>query len=210
MLAASHAKASKERYPNLSTLMVLSIHGIENRHNSHDELQEWDVISLGYESTEEASQLANHQAKGIQRRSTAEKLTHSTTELTKSVHHGEYQRAAEIVGAVRADLTTKAASWVPLPRSLNLPGIQMVSKAATKSFWSKKETLESRVSTVKYKMVTDEDGLEGHREEFVEVKHEGESRSQEQSRKEEEEIEFLREPLGRKNSGFEQVDLGKG
>jgi hypothetical protein len=189
--------------------MVLSNHGIENRHDSHDELHEWDVISLGYESTEEASQLENHQAKGMQRRSTAQKLTHSTTELTKSVHHGEYQRAAEIVGAVRADLTTKAASWVPLPGSLNLPGIQMVSNAAKKSFWSKKGTLESRVSTVKYKMVTDEEGLEGYGEEFVEVmRHEGRSRSQEQLRKEEKEIEFLREPLRRKDSGFEQVDLG--
>lgn len=180
----------------------------KNRHDPHDEFQEWDVISMGYESKDEADEAPDNQAKGLQRRSIAEKLTHSTTELTRSVHSADFSRAAEIVDAVAGDMRTKVGNWIPVPKFGKLPGIKVVSSSASWIWGRRRGTLESRVSTTKYRMALDGERLESSEEGFLEAENSGVGKSQETSIKEEKEMEFLRNPIVRKDSGFEEVELG--
>jgi len=70
---------------------------------SSPDLLSFSVLSLGVESTLEADESEDLQAKGIGCQSATQKLLFAGGELTKACREAAYDRAAEIVGAVAAD-----------------------------------------------------------------------------------------------------------
>lgn len=166
-------------------------------HNAKDELEEWDILSVSNESEQESDQLEDNQAKGITPQSTTSKLAHSSVELSKSIiKTGEYDRAAEILGAVTGDVASAAGKWL---------GIGSMLKTSLSSLGLRKAGLDSRVSRVRYRLVTDGvlESEEGKGDDGDWEKDEG----LEDKREEEKEKGAGKEEVDREDSGWEVQKL---
>jgi len=89
-----------DSYEDLGTYLVRPE---EISRASSPDLLSFSVLSLGMESTLEADESEDLQAKGIGCQSATQKLLFAGGELTKACREAAYDRAAEIVGAVAAD-----------------------------------------------------------------------------------------------------------